>query len=360
MAFSNQTPPPPAHQLVGLELDAGWTVTRKIPETLGSTGGRFSVGYEVENTDHASERYGQTGFLKALDYSNALQSPDIPTALQELAATYNFERDLIELCAKERMRNVVEGITSGEVVVDQSIVGRVNYLIFESAHGDVREAIDISRQLDIVWAFKTLHDVSNGLRQLHNAGVVHQDIKPSNVLEFGEQRKVGDLGRAFHTEKTAPHDASQIPGDSAYAPPEQLYGYMHPDERFRRRAGDLYQLGALTLYLFTKNSLGMLLMAPVAPQLQPRLFGGTYRDILPLLRQGLDVADFALRSSLPPLVADDTCRVFRQLAEPDLLERGVPKRLRESPARTSLEYFVSKFDMLQKRAEIAIVLGKRA
>lgn len=357
---SNRQMPAPAHQLAGLELEGGWTVTRKMPDSLSATGGRFSVGYEVENTDRSSGRFGQTGFLKALDYSEALQRPDIPTALQVLAATYNFERELIDLCSSARLRNVVEGIASGEVLVDpRSIIGRVNYLIFEAAHGDVRAAIDVSRQLDIVWTFKTLHDVANGLRQLHGIDVVHQDIKPSNVLEFGNRRKVGDLGRAFHAGKDAPHDANTIPGDSAYAPPEQLYGYMHPDEKFRRRSGDLYQLGALALYLFTKNSLGMLLLAPVAPQLHPKHFGGDYRDVLPLLRRGLDVATFALRTHVPARVADETCGVFRELAEPDILERGIPKQPKETLARTSMDYYVSKFDKLQKMAEIAMARRAR-
>ena len=47
------------------QLDGGWMVLRKIPKPPGSTGGHFSVGYEVCDSS------GRRAFLKAIDFSVA-------------------------------------------------------------------------------------------------------------------------------------------------------------------------------------------------------------------------------------------------------------------------------------------------
>src|SRR5690242_8815447 len=85
------TPPKAAGSLVGLTLPGNWQVTQKLAFGPGATGGNFSVGYIVENNK-------RTAFLKALDYSRALRSPDPARALQALTEAYNFERDILGKC----------------------------------------------------------------------------------------------------------------------------------------------------------------------------------------------------------------------------------------------------------------------
>ena len=346
----------PADTLIGGILDGGWRVEGRAPRPPDATGGTFSTCYLVTNIDPNSPLYAQDGFLKAIDYSAAASGPDMPRALQSLTAAYNFERDLVSLCNQRRMRHVVKGIAHGEHQVTGfgPVLDRVNYLIFEAAQYDLRRAVTLSTNIDLVWMFRTLHNTANGLRQLHDAKVFHQDLKPSNVLEFGESRKVGDLGRAHRTGIEAPHDAFDIPGDPSYAPPELLYEYVHPDGEIRRRATDLYQLGSLMYFLFVRASVTTSLLSALAPAHRPVPYGGTYQQVLPELRHAFDTVVQALEAALPPECPSDAPVIFRELADPDILERGVPQARRQTCDRLSLERYVSRFDNLARRAEIAV------
>ena len=344
----------PADQLIGRILDGGWQVAGRLNRPAGATGGNFSICYHVENVDSDSPYYGQQGFLKALDYTAALQHPDVPSALQQMTEEYNFERSLVDLCKERRMRHIVRGIESGEAVVTGfGPITRVNYLIFEAAKYDIRWALSLSTSLDVAWRFATLHNVANGLQQLHSADVSHQDIKPSNVLEFGERRKIGDLGRAHRSGVRGPHDDHDIPGDHGYAAIELLYGYVHNDERARRRANDCYQLGGLMFFLFAGVSLTTAILMTVDPSHQPAQYGGDYRQVVPELRIAFDSVVQRLQSVLPQSFHDRGLRTFRELSDPDILERGIPQYAKGTVSRFRLDRYVSHFDLLAKQARIA-------
>jgi eukaryotic-like serine/threonine-protein kinase len=71
-----------------------------------TTGGCFSEAYIVEQAP------GRQAFLKALDYSRAMNAPDPAIALQALTESYNFERDLLMTCSDRRLDRVVTAITT--------------------------------------------------------------------------------------------------------------------------------------------------------------------------------------------------------------------------------------------------------
>ena len=235
----------PAERLLGLTLPDGWKVVERVTRDISKeTGGRFSVGYIVENN-------GTRAFLKALDLSAALSAREnVAENIFALTAEYLFERDILEVCGRERLSRIVHILGHGEVTVDMALphgVGRVLYLVFELANADVRKHLAFAGQVDELWKLRTLHQIVVGLQQLHTKGIAHQDVKPSNVLLFEQYgSKLGDLGRAVLSGKASLHDSYQVAGDFGYAPPEALYGFRPSEWVDSRDASDLYLVGSNT------------------------------------------------------------------------------------------------------------------
>jgi len=143
----------PAECLLGLDLPGGWHVDSFVHRPSTSTGGKFSVGYVVENTD------GRKAYLKALDFSSAFEQPDFTRGLENLLKAYNFECDLLEQCKDKKLRRVVTPLAKGTVRVpgDFGPVGNVAYLILPLATGDIRNEVEKWRKFDLAWALRSLH-----------------------------------------------------------------------------------------------------------------------------------------------------------------------------------------------------------
>ncbi len=194
----------PAYKLEGLELDDGWIVDARIGASADATGGQFSCGYPVQKRD------GSKVFLKALDFSRALRSPDPASALQSLTEAYNFERNLLRQCKQRRMDRIVSAIADGKITVNESYLGVVQYLIFEHAESDLRLHLNSMDKIETAWKLRSLHHIATGLKQLHGSDIAHQDLKPSNVLVFnddlGDTSKLADLGCASVKASSSPRD----------------------------------------------------------------------------------------------------------------------------------------------------------
>ncbi len=336
----------PADELLNLQLPNGWLVKAKIPK-VGSTGACHSVGYLVE-------KEGKTAFLKALDFSAAFNGHDLVRELQAMTTAYNFERDLCFQCKNRRLSRVVHPIEDNSVIVDpNSLVGKVPYIIFELATSDVRKALDASADIDIAWALRTLHQITQAHQQLHGIGIAHQDLKPSNVMMFTtSDARVGDLGNASLEGVAGPFDDLRPAGDPSYAPPEYRWGSMHPDWRSRRFGCDSYLIGSMCVYFFVKASMMSLLLKFVPPQMWPGRWTGTYADILPTLVRSHSEAVQEFGTSLSPAIKEPLVRMVTELCHPDVSQRGDP----ESPGNMyNLERYLSKFANLATKAEAGII-----
>jgi serine/threonine protein kinase len=339
----------PASKLCGLKLSDVWIADKELTG-LSDTGGSFSYGYQVTHED------GRKAFLKALDYSRALRSPDPPTALQALTAAYLFERNILQTCKSRGMDRVVQSIQSGHVVVDYSDLGRVDYLILEMADSDVRSFLSASANIDLAWKLRSLHHVATGIHQLHSADIAHQDVKPSNILVFdGSVTKIADLGSASQRGILCPRDDRDFAGDPAYAPPELLYGHRNPDWMTRRFGCDAYLLGSMIVFMFTGLNATGLLLSKMAADHHPRIWKGTYSEVLPYLKDAFGLSLGAFAATIPNEPFKTELRsLVSFLCEPDLSFRGHPLNRTGYTSRLSLERFLSKLDLLARKAEYQV------
>lgn len=341
---------PPAARLEGMTLPSGWTVLSRIKRLDGQTGSAFSIGYLARNDETA-----QTAFLKALDFSEALQEENLLEALGKAIDAYKFEQTLLELCADRRMNRVVRALGSGYMKVDDSQLGRVPYLLFEPADGDIRKALTTFGDVELAWALKLLHEVAHGLEQLHYAQVAHQDLKPSNVLTFAAtgEFKVSDLGCASRKGIRSPRDDKRVPGGWSIAPPELRYDERHSDWIVSRVAADLYSLGSLAVFLFAGASMNAIVSSHLPENMQPMFWRGTYREVLPFVVEAHSKALRQMEASFSGEIPLAIFEIVKQLCEPDPLRRGDPKSIGRPHDQYDVRKYVSRLGRLARRAQYA-------
>ena len=345
---ANRTPIPatPAQMLCGRELKNSWYVEELIDRPVDATGGNFSTSYIVRSPD------GKKAFLKAMDFRSALEAPDPSKALGLMTAAYNFERNILEKCRKKNLTRIVQVLDEGTIPPqDGDLSSVVQYLIFELAKGDIRSVVSYGEAADHAWILRTIHQAAAALNQLHRAHIAHQDLKPSNILVFTDtDSKLADLGRSFDKEMMSPHDNLQVAGDTTYAPPELLYGYLYQEEwPLRRLAPDLYLLGSLILYLYANVSLTHFLLSRVERR-HHYSTGIGYAEVLPYLQHAFAQILRELPNILPTEVADPITEAVGQLCNLEPEKRGHPKNHRFGTNRFSLERYVSLFDLLATKA----------
>jgi eukaryotic-like serine/threonine-protein kinase len=342
---------PPAHRLIGFELEGGWKVISKSTDITSDSWS--SVNYTVQNEN------GDFAFLKAFDYTRITSEKDNPMKQLEInAISYNFECWVLNECQSHRMKRIVRVLERGHVNIDETLpfgIGRVEYLIFEWAkYRDLRTQYEYLRYVDLGWGLRCLHNVGLAIRELHTHNISHQDIKESNILIFGKTTaKLGDLGSAVARNRTGPRDDLPVSGDKRYAPPELLYHYRHPDWDIHRFGGDLYQFGSAITVLFTGVQMTTLLRQELDASMHPGVWSGTFDEVLPFLLEAFTRVIVSLREpeAIPKDLQADVIPMIQELCHPNPMERGHPHNRKGHRQRHSLEQYVSRLENLARRLE---------
>jgi serine/threonine protein kinase len=112
---------------------------------------------------------------------------------------------------------------------------------------------------------KTLWQIAAGISDIHDAGIIHRDIKPNNIKLTGEGIiKIFDFGLAREEGPNA--RTVGFVGTRGFAAPEQLMGGAFT------KAVDTYAFGATALFIALQNLPGELLtMPPKFPKANPFL-----------------------------------------------------------------------------------------
>jgi eukaryotic-like serine/threonine-protein kinase len=132
-------------------------------------------------------------------------------------------------------------------VFDQGSTGDLNYIAMEYVPGPtLRELLNARGRLSAREALDIIERVLAGLAAAHDAGIVHRDVKPENVLlGNGTAVKVADFGLA-RAESGIRHTRSGLLiGTAAYLAPEQVVSNA-ADQRT-----DVYAAGVLLFELLT-------------------------------------------------------------------------------------------------------------
>src|SRR5919197_5003833 len=116
------------------------------------------------------------------------------------------------------------------------------YIAYEYVPGETLRQLLRAGALDDAAAVEAAAQVLEGLAHAHAQGIVHRDVKPSNVLVAdGPELSVRllDFGLAQLAEEESLTATGDVPGTLAYVPPERLRG--EPGEP----AADIWAVGVL-------------------------------------------------------------------------------------------------------------------
>jgi len=187
----------------------------KILSPIGSGG--FGTVYLAEDTWIDKKVALKVPHKQNLDFGELLREP-------RLLATLNHP-NIVTILTAEKCENVF-------------------FIVMEFVPGETLEAIIIrDGALDLAVALDYICQISNAVDHAHRHGVLHRDLRPSNVIVTEQgMAKVADFGTSRFLEIAA-HGTTVI-GSPPYMAPEQFGGKAV-------FASDLYSLGVTMFQMLT-------------------------------------------------------------------------------------------------------------
>jgi hypothetical protein len=162
----------------------------------------------------------------------------LPSHAADAEATDRFLRE-IKIQASLQHPNITALRTA--VRADQNVL-----MIMELVDGDSLETKLRSGPLPLAQAIRIADDILGALRYAHERGVVHRDVKPSNILvTSGGLPKLMDFGIARVAGDTRLTHSGMAMGSLHYMSPEQVLS-KPVDER-----SDIYSMGATFYEMLT-------------------------------------------------------------------------------------------------------------
>ncbi len=196
--------------------------TLKQPLGQGSTGSVFKAKRHSD---------GETFAIKLI----------FPALAKKADFNEKFVR-LAQISGKVDHPNIVRTIMSG-------VSNGFHYVVMEFVEGKTLENVLSRGAMDEQRALQVALSVAKALAHAHQAGVVHRDVKPANILlPRGGEAKLADLGLAVMASNAKVVGGAT--GTPHYMSPEAARGDATIDAR-----SDVYNLGATLHHMLTGKTL---------------------------------------------------------------------------------------------------------
>ncbi len=210
----------------------GFPDSEGVPELLGS---RYEVEVEIGSGAFATTFRGRD---RRLDRAVAIK-----------ILSREFSQDSLYVQRFEREAQTAASISNANVVdvYDFGQEGDVLYIVMQYVAGeDLKHLIVREGNLAPSRAREITLQILNGLVPIHQAGIIHRDIKPQNILIGTDNRaRVADFGIAQMDVDAGLTTAGTTVGTAAYMAPEQAEGGR------TTAATDLYAVGVVLFEMLT-------------------------------------------------------------------------------------------------------------
>jgi serine/threonine-protein kinase len=170
----------------------------------------------------------------------------LTSTLDEATAKHYSMRFKREVRAVARLNhpNIVQ-------VYDFGTEGDLAYIVMEYIQGrELKDAFDAKERFELKAVFRLMGELLDALEFAHEAGIIHRDVKPANVMvDAAGRAKLTDFGVARFTDPDGDQAeatrAGAMIGTPSYMSPEQIQG--QPIDR----RSDIFSAGILFYQLLT-------------------------------------------------------------------------------------------------------------
>ncbi|MGI8727483.1 MAG: serine/threonine-protein kinase [Solirubrobacterales bacterium] len=212
---------------------------------MGSTDGDASGGDE----DLVADRYRLGRKLGTGGMASVYEAYD--TSLDRTVALKRLRTDAIDehVDRFRREARIGANLNHPNLVIVYDIIIAGDDVLIAMEHVEGRSLADLVAEGPVQpeRAIEILTDVAAALGHAHDAGVVHRDVKPANILLARDGRaKVVDLGIAAAAEETRLTESHQVIGTLTYMAPERLSG-----DGVGGPAADVYSLAMVALEMLS-------------------------------------------------------------------------------------------------------------
>ena len=171
---------------------------------------------------------------------------DRPVAVKLLAENAAADDGLRERFVREARLAARLSHPNVVSIYDAGADGSRPYIVMEYVEGETLADLVARGPLPPDEARQLALQACRGLALAHEAGLIHRDVKPQNLLLRNDGTlKIADFGIARAAEGTAFTQAGTVLGTAAYLSPEQALGEQVTT------ATDIYSLGAVLYELLT-------------------------------------------------------------------------------------------------------------
>ena len=213
----------------------------------GGMGTVYKGTYVNESTGETRE--AAVKILKDLDdeeLERARREASIRLRNDNLIEMYGFDEEIItgEIQKKKRYHVAMEFLDG--ITLEDFLEGKL-----EGASGEISPQIEdyysLYQKDPRSFATKIVRNVLSGLMTLHDAGYIHRDIDPTNIMLTTDGRiKIIDFGIAKKIRNLGSGDRSltrtgMFTGKARYAAPELVHG----DVKHQNQTTDIYAVGIL-------------------------------------------------------------------------------------------------------------------
>lgn len=161
--------------------------------------------------------------------ANIYRGTDLQTntvvAIKQLMDTAK-QADEAQITRFERESNAMENLSHPNIVnvIDTIFVDGDHFIVMDYvAGGSLSDLLEREGQLDVNYAIRVAYDIASAMILVHDADIIHRDIKPDNILiERDGRARLTDFGMARFTYLSRLTKRDMMLGSIMYMSPEQF------------------------------------------------------------------------------------------------------------------------------------------